>query len=615
MSTVDDDSIVSTVDNGSIESTVDDASVGSTVDGGSTASTVDGELGLRRALVAQARRGWRWLTSMRTALILLFLLALAAIPGSLLPQRDLNQAKVTQYFRDHRVLAPWLDRVSAFDVFSSPWFAAIYLLLFVSLVGCLVPRARAHAAALLRVPPDAPARLDRLPVYAGALSTSDDPVTVAAALRAVLRRRRFRVAVRDAPGGGRTVSAEKGFLKETGNLLFHFSLMLLLAGVAAGSWYGYHAERILVQGPDQGFCNTLAQYDDFGLGARVNPADLAPFCLELTDFRASYRDTGQASGFAADVRYTVGDEPAGPGNGTPTSAGTAATISPNEPLRLTRARIYLLGHGYAPVLRYTDRYGHAQTTIAPFLPLDALGTSSGLLSFPDANTPPAGTAAPGGPDAKAQVAFSGVYVPTSDGQGASSTFPAERNPVLVLTAYRGDLGLSSGIPHSVYQLDASELASGRLRQVSGQLRLRPGQSATLDDVMTVQFLGTRAYATVAVRYDPGETVVLVGAIMLLAGLVTMLFGRRRRVWFRIGPVPGGGATAAAAALARGEYAGFAEEFDALVGAARAALAPAGATDQPHNNVVHGAGDAALRAGDVAHRAGVVAHRAEDGKDT
>jgi cytochrome c biogenesis protein ResB len=36
------------------------------------------------------RNTWRQLTAMGTALVLLFLLALAAIPGAVLPQRGLN---------------------------------------------------------------------------------------------------------------------------------------------------------------------------------------------------------------------------------------------------------------------------------------------------------------------------------------------------------------------------------------------------------------------------------------------------------------------------------------------------------------------------------------------
>src|SRR5215813_11499582 len=89
------------------------------------------------AAVALWRRMWRWLTSMRTALLLLFLLAVAAIPGSLLPQRNLNVDKVRDYYLAHPKLAPVLDRIGGFNVFASPWFSAIYLLLFISLVGCL----------------------------------------------------------------------------------------------------------------------------------------------------------------------------------------------------------------------------------------------------------------------------------------------------------------------------------------------------------------------------------------------------------------------------------------------------------------------------------------------
>jgi cytochrome c biogenesis protein len=322
--------------------------------------------------------------------------------------------------------------------------------------------------------------------------------------------------------------------------------------VAFGSSYGYHADRLVVAGPDQAFCNTLQQYDDYALGTRVKPGDLEPFCLQVNSFQARYADGGQPLAYSANVTYTVGDGP-----------DRTTTIKVNDPLRLAKARVYLIGHGYAPVIRYTDRYGHTQTTVAPFLVSDALMTSTGVAMFPDVNVPPGGR----DPNDKQQVAFQGVYVPTSDGAHATSTFPAERNPVLVLTPYRGDLGLDAGIPHSVYSLNQDEIARGRLRPVTQQpLRLKPGESATLDDGSRVEFLGTRQWVTMTVRYDPGESIVLAGAVCLLLGLIAMLFGRRRRVWFRV--APGGGVEAAA--LARGEYPGFTAEFEDLVEKARSA---------------------------------------------
>ncbi|WP_231750685.1 cytochrome c biogenesis protein ResB, partial [Mycobacterium sp. NAZ190054] len=103
-------------------------------------------------IVALIRNTWRTLTSMGTALVLLFLLALAAIPGALLPQRNLNESKVAEYLAEHPTLGPWLDRLQAFDVFSSFWFTAIYVLLFISLVGCLTPRMVEHVRSLRATP-------------------------------------------------------------------------------------------------------------------------------------------------------------------------------------------------------------------------------------------------------------------------------------------------------------------------------------------------------------------------------------------------------------------------------------------------------------------------------
>src|SRR4051812_31467772 len=292
--------------------------------------------GLGPWLVALLRRGWRQLTSMRTALVLLFLLAVAAIPGSLLPQRNIGIEKVDAYLRAHGATGRWLDRLYLFDVFASPWFSAIYLLLFVSLVGCLVPRLRTQVVALVRPPVAAPSRLDRMPAYAVG-DAGADPDAVAA----LLRKRRFRVVVR-----GGVVSAEKGYLKESGNLLFHFALLGLLIGVAAGALYGWHGNRLLVAGPDQAYCNSLQQYDESALGARMSATDLPPYCVQLDRFDASYLDNGQPLSFDATVTYTEGDRPA-----------RRTHVSVNHPLELAGANVYLLGHGYAPVLRYTDRFG------------------------------------------------------------------------------------------------------------------------------------------------------------------------------------------------------------------------------------------------------------------
>jgi hypothetical protein len=84
---------------------------------------------------------------MRTALVLLFALALAAIPGSLLPQRNVSPIRASDFIKQHPVLGPVYDKAGLFHVYTSPWFSAVYLLLFISLTGCVIPRVGVYVKA------------------------------------------------------------------------------------------------------------------------------------------------------------------------------------------------------------------------------------------------------------------------------------------------------------------------------------------------------------------------------------------------------------------------------------------------------------------------------------
>ena len=493
-------------------------------------------------------RWWRRLTAMRTAIILLFLLALAAIPGSLLPQRSLNQNAVRQYFADHPTLAPVLDRLYAFDVFGSPWFAAVYLLLFVSLIGCVVPRLVEHVRALRAAPPPAPRRLLRLP-DSGELAT---PLPGPAALDVVeeeLRVRRYRVVRRDTAAGPE-LSAEKGFWKETGNLLFHLSLLALLLGLAGGKLWGYEGSILVTEG--RGFCNAFQQYDTHSSGALVDSEDLTPLCVDLVDFEAEYEEDLTAASFTADITY-----------GGPDEEGVPTTIGVNDPLRLDGDRVYVTGHGYAPRFTVTLPDGTAFTDVsAPFLPSDQTTMSSeGALKLPDL-----------GAGVDDQLAVEGFFAPTGLMQGGvlTSIDPRPLNPQVAILAYEGYLGLDSGLPQSVYSLDASQIERGRLTEV-GRANLSVGETLTLPDGTAVTFTGVDQFAALQFSHDPGQVWVLAAAIALLAGLLALLLLRRERFFARVGPAPGGGGTVlSVGSLTRGGGES-ATSFAELTGRLRAAL--------------------------------------------
>src|SRR4051794_16977290 len=474
---------------------------------------------------------------MRTALLLLLLLAVAAVPGSVFPQRRINPGRVEEYLAEHTGYGPWLDRLGFFDVYSSIWFSAIYLLLFVSLVGCVLPTTRVHLRALRAGPPRTPRRLERLPAptRVGVDTPADD---VREALASTLRRRRYRVARHD----GASVSAERGYLSETGNLVFHLALLALLVAVAVGSMVGYSGQVLVVE--KTSFANSVASYDSFEAGPRVDRGNLAPLAFTLDDLRVRFEARAGGTQFGAprefDADLSVRDEP--------DAAQRQVTISPNNPLDSGGVRVFLLGNGYAPVLTVRDGQGNvAFSGPVPFLPTGQPNyKSAGVVKVPYA--------------APRQIGLTGLFLPTysiDPVDGPVSLFPDMVEPRLALTAFvskPGDDAMTTSTAGSVYVLDTSRLE--QLKASDGQplrLLLAPGATATLPGgAGTVTFDGLRRYAAFDVRYDPTKPWVLGAAVLALAGLTASLFVRRRRVWFSASTDADGRTVVEAAALSRGD---------------------------------------------------------------
>ncbi|MFL6161603.1 MAG: cytochrome c biogenesis protein ResB [Jatrophihabitantaceae bacterium] len=510
---------------------------------------------------------WRRLTSMRTAIVLLFLLALAAVPGSLLPQRPLNPAKVQAYLASHGAWGRFLDRVGAFDVFGSFWFAAVYLLLFASLIGCLLPRITSYARAVRAKPIQAPRHLSRL-AENGTLVSPLSPRQAASRATDALRPR-WRTAVRDEPGGAVAVSAEKGYSREAGNLVFHICLLLALALIAAGKLNSYQGSIVTVEGT--GFCNRPISYDAFHAGRLVQQGALANFCIDnLDSFTASYRPDGTAQQFRAEVTYSTSLD-------GPTKHDV---ITVNHPLRTNGDRVYLINHGFAPTVTVT-RPGKAPITdTEAFLPADELYTSEGAFSFPGADSA-----------SGSDLGLSAVFAPTPLVRGGvvSSIAPVAQHPILAVLAYTGTLN-PTGQPQSVYSLNAAAIAAGKLKRVGAQ-NLAVGQTLRLPDGTTVRFDGYRQWASLQVSHDPTQLLLLIVAVLMVLGLLGSLAVRRRRLWLRIIPAPaeaaepaagtiGAGSLIAVGGLARNDSGNFRAEFAAMLQRLSAEL---GSAPAPHSD--------------------------------
>src|SRR5450631_3543102 len=511
--------------------------------------------------VGMLRWAWRQLTSMRTALFLLLLLAIGAVPGSIWPQRNIDAGRVADYLVRHRGAGPWLDRLGFFDVYSSPWFAAIYLLLFVSLVGCVVPRSRIHWRAMLAQPPRAPLHLERLPEH-GQVEVDGSPEDVLHAAREVLtgwpggghlftRRlaarirlgRRWRIR-----SGELSLSAETGYLRETGNLAFHLALIVVIVAVAVGHLFGWRGDRILVTGKT--FSNTISAYDTFDPGPWVDTEALSPFTVAVDKLDVTFEEhaSGAQRGAARDfTAYTRTQT-------SPDAPWVHQILKVNGPLTFGGTSVFLLGNGYAPVITVRDASGQVLMHDAtPFLPQDSNYKSVGAVKVPAAS-----------PE---QLGFFGFFLPSEyldQDAGPSSFFPGLKNPALTLGVYEGEL-YPQGRPQSVYTLSTEKMT--QLKNAKGQplrLLLKPGQTIQLPGGRgSITFDAVRRWAGLSVRYDPGKLLALIGAIAALGGLIASLMIRRRRVFVRVWPA-GQRTVVSIGGLAKGEDPGLAAHIQDLL---------------------------------------------------
>ena len=468
--------------------------------------------------VGSLRYLWRQLTSMRTALILLLLTALAAIPGSLFPQRTNGPIPVRDFFDKNPDLAKFLDKFWMFDVYGSPWFSAIYILLFISLIGCVIPRTIEHGKSAFAPPPIAPSKLEKMEHFqniSGDFKAAEN----------LLKRMRFRVRQE-----GDWISAEKGYLREFGNLLFHLSLILILLGVSIGSLFGMKGDSIVNVG--ERFTNIPTNYDSITYGKLFNEKKLSPFVIKIDNFVAKYNPVTNAP-----EDYTlftsVADKPG--------AIPLKKIIKVNSPVNFGSTSVYLQANGYSPLVTVRDANNEVVFQGAvPLLPQDGNLSSIGAIKVPDA---------------KPQIGFVASFFPTYElikGQPASSAYPEALDPRLLIGAYVGDLQVDNGIPQSVYKLKTDKMEG------VGTTALKVGESYKFKDG-SITFEGYVPWVNLNIVRDPGKQFALIGAILAILGLLASLFTRHRRIWIRKK-----GANLEIAGLAKNAAPGLEQEIKQIV---------------------------------------------------
>ena len=454
---------------------------------------------------------WRQLTSMNTALLLLLLVALAAIPGSILPQRTASILKVNNWKSANPTFANVFDSLGLFDVYGSFWFSAIYILLMISLIGCVIPRLKIYWQSFNEQPPNPPIEIKKFNGY----RRISIPRTNLNKIESILNEMGWRV---NKKANGLT--AEKGYAREAGNLVFHASLIILTIALAFGALFSYRGTVIVKE--ENGFSNTLTQYDDFRAGKLFNIKSMPNFFFALNnftvEFERSINQKGSPRKFEADIRLNNKKD---------------LKVLVNKPFNVNGTKIYLTGHGYAPRIEVLNpRKEIIFSDSVVFLPQDGNFSSTGVIKIADESP---------------QLGINARFLPTAKLDpinGPTSTFPGLDNPQIFMSLWQGDLGVNNGISQSIYKLDTSKMTELGLEE------LKPGESWITDQGFEIRFQSVEQFASFQVAYEPGRFLALLGAIFAMLGMFFGLGIQRRRIWVLMPRVQKGPSVIEVAGLAK-----------------------------------------------------------------
>nr|WP_274387445.1 cytochrome c biogenesis protein ResB [Salsipaludibacter albus] len=477
---------------------------------------------------------------MKTALIILAVLGVQTLLATVVPQEPNVPATVADWRSGvagpGTAVSQVIDVFGGYDVYGSPLFLALLLLLFTSLTACLVPRIRAFWRSARHGRPPLSRNITRqehVATFASPLAADE----VHARTRTLLARRRHRLRSADADDlGDGQVAAEKGIVsREGGSLLFHLSFYVLLVGIVLGQLTGFLGQVGVVEG--SGFTDTSQAYWSTQPGRWWGYDDHTDFQLELDEFRVDWvRDVrfgGTPSLFEADVTVTEADGDV-----------RTDTISPNVPMVVDGQKIHLLDWGYAPRIVVSDggRVVWDGTTTARVTDDGSFRTA---VKAPGAD-----------PDVGLAVALYPWAPPGEDGTPQITGAPWADDPLLVVAAYRGDLRLDQ--VQDVNRLDTTGL------DLVDTAFVRLGGEVELADGTTVAFPELSRWAGLQVSRRPTVGLLLAGAALLLAGLVPALYAYRRRVWVRAVDDPAGGSMVTVAGRAFQRPDAFTGEFEDLV---------------------------------------------------
>jgi len=452
---------------------------------------------------------WRFLSSVKLAIVLIILLTVASIVGTLIPQGRSVAAYSARYGGS---LASLFDALRLTRLYQSAWFLALLVLFAANTIVCTVSRFGPKWRRAFRPSHDAEAK-SVLSMRQSCRFRLSLPLAAAGErVTTELKRRRY-VSSLSAGEGKAVLQARKRRLGWFGSDIVHLGLLVILAGGFTSGLAGRRSELALVDG-------------------QTADVPRASFSVRLDKFETEYYPQGGVKDWKSTV--TVIDRGA---------AVLTRTIEVNRPLT------------YRGVSFYQQAYGRDWDQARLVLEIRKPGDAA----FSRAVALKAGQRVPVDDADITQIAVR-RFVPDfiiGEGSQVQSRSEEPNNPAALVEAWKGEERIFSSWIFAKYP----DFGKGHGAGTAAAAAAPPKVAVVLKDYEAA------AYSVLEAASDPGAVLIWIGCALVSLGLFLAFYWPPREIRVVLEDSQGRVELAAGGQASKGREA-FQAEFDAVFEAIR-----------------------------------------------
>lgn len=413
---------------------------------------------------------WSFFSSVKLTIFLLAVIALFAVIGTLIPQRE---AAGELAGRMSPALFAFLQKIQLFDLYHSVWFFLLTGLLAVNLIVCSLDRfPMAWRRFRMQPSPLNEEAFKNVPEDQTFQTKAD--IRKATEASATLLKKKYRSLAQAEESGSIYLCAQKGRFSHFGVYIVHLSFLVLIAGAIIGSVFGVEGYMNITEGETINTINLRSGGQTVTL----------PFSVRCDKFTVQFYESGSPKTFQSDLTFLKDQRVVRSGK-----------LLVNHPITFEEFRFYQASYGAAQggkaTLALVRDGGHR----------DVMNVSAGF---------------------------------TFDLPGKEGTFQVLRveenlmkmGPAVKVVVRSKKEEATFWVFRNIDQI--KKMSPDIFEQVP---LFNPGLFRPY--TFELMGLEEKYYTGLQVTRDPGTPVVAVAALLLIGGLMIVLFSYARSVWIRI----------------------------------------------------------------------------------